>query len=322
MRTGLSSLRKSEFGVIQKKLQKLWWLLVFTALLMLGTLRVAYAQNWTVYNNIRYDLTTTQETADFYILNHGTNPTVVFIHGGGWETGDKSFYAGYYARLYANAGFNVVAINYRLASYSDPATQWNAQLQDAQEAMRFIRAVAPYFRIDTNRIAAAGDSAGAHLAVFLGSLNTCAADLAGGTDRCTSFSSFSSKANAVLDMFGPVDLTKPEMYNGIGSLALFGQRSYAQVPDLYQNASPIFSINGGSARTCIVQGLTDTTVPPPSQSYALRDALIANHVPYQLITYNGDHGFAGLSFIQRTQVDLRALNCMIGILHPNPLNAR
>jgi hypothetical protein len=103
----------------------------------------------------------------------------------------------------------------------------------------------------------------------LGSLNTCAADRAGGTDRCTSFSSFSSKANAVLDMFGPVDLTKPEMYNGVGSLALFGQRSYAQVPELYHDASPIFKIDGGSARTCIVQGLADTTVPP-SQSYELR----------------------------------------------------
>ena len=63
----------------------------------------------------------------------------MFIHGGGWQGGDKSAFSGYYARLYANAGFHVVSINYTLASYCDPTTQWNAQLQDAQEAIRLLR---------------------------------------------------------------------------------------------------------------------------------------------------------------------------------------
>jgi acetyl esterase/lipase len=73
--------------------------------------------------------------------------------------------------MFAMAGFNVVSINYRLASYGDRTTQWNAQLQDVQLAIRWLRQNANRFRIDPTRIGALGESAGGHLALFLGSLN-------------------------------------------------------------------------------------------------------------------------------------------------------
>ena len=44
----------------------------------------AHAQNWTVYTNVKYGLFE-QEVADFYLLNRGVNPLVIFIHGGGWQ---------------------------------------------------------------------------------------------------------------------------------------------------------------------------------------------------------------------------------------------
>jgi acetyl esterase/lipase len=46
--------------------------------------------------------------------------------------------------MFATAGFSVVSINYRLASYADPTAQWNAQLQDAQLAIRWLRQNAAY----------------------------------------------------------------------------------------------------------------------------------------------------------------------------------
>src|SRR2546430_2051971 len=63
------------------------------------------APNWTVYYNIKYGVTD-QETADLYLLNKGVNPVVVFIHGGAWQAGDKSNYAGFDAEMFAMAGFN------------------------------------------------------------------------------------------------------------------------------------------------------------------------------------------------------------------------
>src|ERR1700730_10227911 len=117
------------------------------------------APNWTVYYNIKYGVTD-QERADLYLLNKGVNPVVVFIHGGAWQAGDKSDYAGSYAEMYAMAGFHVVSINYRLASYGDRTTRWNAQLQDVQLAIRWLRQYASILRIDPTRIGALGESAG------------------------------------------------------------------------------------------------------------------------------------------------------------------
>ena len=115
------------------------------------------APNWTVYYNMNYgNGTVPQQTADLYLLNRGVNPVIVFIHGGAWQAGDKSAYAGYYAQLYAMAGFHVVSLNYRLAT-SDPAAQWNAQLQDVQLAIRWLRQYASMLRIDPTRIGAVGD---------------------------------------------------------------------------------------------------------------------------------------------------------------------
>jgi acetyl esterase/lipase len=191
--------------------------------------------NWTVYYNIKYGVTD-QETADLYLLNKGVNPVVVFIHGGAWQAGDKSNYAGSDAEMFAMAGFNVVSINYRLANYADRTTQWNAQLQDVQLAIRWLRQNANRFQIDPTRIGALGESAGGHLALFLGSLKGSVSNLSGGIDRSTYFPKQSPKVSAVVDMFGPTDLTQPAIYTWLAPLELFGGRSYFEVPNLYRDA--------------------------------------------------------------------------------------
>src|SRR5262245_378796 len=234
------------------------------------------APNWTVYYNVNYgDGTVPQQTADLYLLNRGINPAVMFIHGGAWEVGKKSDFAGYYAQLYAMAGFHVVSINYRLAS-SDPSTQWNAQLQDVQLAICWLRQNASTWRIDPNRIGAVGESAGAHLALFLGSLNSQVPDLSGGKDLsgfCGAQSPPQSpKVSAVVDMFGPTDLTQPAIYSWVQNLYLFNMTPYIKNQQLYHDASPIFVVSSQTAPTCIVQGTTDTVVPL-SQSIELRNKL-------------------------------------------------
>jgi dienelactone hydrolase len=97
-------------------------------------------------------------------------PAIVWIHGGGFTMGDKSSGAGM-ASFYAKLGYVAVSINYRLLSPTgcggnpDPTpTCVNAALgaqHDAQAAVRWLRANASTYRIDTTRIASAGASAGA-----------------------------------------------------------------------------------------------------------------------------------------------------------------
>jgi dienelactone hydrolase len=97
-------------------------------------------------------------------------PALIWIHGGGFTKGDKSSGAGK-ATLFAKLGYVAVSINYRLLSpvgcggNPDPTpTCVNAAIgaqHDAQAAVRWLRANASTYRIDTDRIAVSGGSAGA-----------------------------------------------------------------------------------------------------------------------------------------------------------------
>jgi acetyl esterase/lipase len=275
------------------------------------------APDWTIYYNVKYGVTD-QETADLYLLNQGVNPAVVFIHGGAWQAGDKSNFAGSGAEMFAMAGISVVSINYRLASYADPTTQWNAQLQDVQLAIRWLRQNASTLRIDPARIGAFGESAGGQLALFLGSLKESVSNPSGRIDRSAYFSKQSPQVSAVVDMYGPTDLTQPAIYTWLAPLALFGGRSYFEVPNLYHDASPIFVLSKNSAPACIVQGTADTVVPL-SQSTALRDRLSSLEVPFQWIPFSGGHAFAGLPSSSRTAVYKHALQCLSEYIHADPL---
>jgi acetyl esterase/lipase len=91
-------------------------------------------------------------------------PAILAIHGGGWRDGDKPFADGF-AREFCPHGYVVFSINYRLAGR--PNGTWPAQIQDVQKALKYIRANAARFRIDPNRIASLGVSAGGHLATMV-----------------------------------------------------------------------------------------------------------------------------------------------------------
>jgi acetyl esterase/lipase len=291
-----------------------------TAGLILASFRAGTAlaaPDWTIHYNVKYGVSD-QEKADLYLLNKGVNAAVVLIHGGAWEGGDKSNFSVSDAEMFATAGFSVVSINYRLASYADPTTQWNAQLQDAQLAIRWLRQNADVLRIDLARIGALGESAGGHLALFLGSLKESVSNLSGRIDRSAYFSKQSPQVSAVVDLFGPTDLTQPAIYTWLAPLALFGARSYFEVPNLYRDASPIFALGKKSAPTCIVQGITDTVVPL-SQSIELRDRLSSMGVPYQWIPFSGGHAFTGLPSSSRNAIYEHALQCLSEYLHPDPL---
>ena len=97
-------------------------------------------------------------------------PALVYVHGGGFTKGDKSGGAGR-ATFFARLGYVAVSINYRLLSpvgcggnpNPTPTCQQAAigAQHDAQAAVRWLRANAATYKIDTNRIAIDGASAGA-----------------------------------------------------------------------------------------------------------------------------------------------------------------
>jgi len=93
-------------------------------------------------------------------------PLIVFIHGGGFVSGDKSLVLGMHGmleRLLAQ-GFAVASINYR---YCGPGVPLPEPMRDAARAVQFLRANAPRWGIDRQRVALCGGSAGAGIALWL-----------------------------------------------------------------------------------------------------------------------------------------------------------
>ncbi len=237
----------------------------------------------------------------------GSRPGVLLIHGGGWTNGDKGEFA-QQCNYLASLGFVAATINYRLA----PAHIWPAQLVDTQLALRFLRANASTYALDSTRLCSWGSSSGSHLAVFLGVLATIYAG-----DEAQRDANQSVSVSCVVDEFGPVNLETYQETQSQRDLLhlLFGGATLQGNPALYHEASPYFDVSPQSAPTLIIQGTQDTVVPP-DQSQALQKALQQAQVPAPFISYTGAHGFAGLSGEQIQQIEAEEVSFLIGYEHP------
>lgn len=261
--------------------------------------------NWNVTKDVKYGLTD-EEKADFYLLNGGVKPAVVFIHGGGWMAGDKSVYEGR-AKKYALAGFHTFSINYRLAKFEDSSSQWDAQLQDVSHFIRWIRKNAVSLNVDPNRIAVCGDSAGAHLSLFLGCFKINPQG-----DRSHLLSDQSSAVSAVVNMFGPSDLSTPHMQYLLKSNALFGGKTEE---DVLFKSSPINYISTACAPICTIHGTKDEVVPY-SQAQNLKTKLDRFFIRNELVTYDGGHNLNEIPWYVQLFLDLKGLWFLTSILKP------
>ncbi len=228
-------------------------------------------------------------------LSNQPMPIAVYIHGGGWTSGDKSGGAGMIdsTELLAR-GYIVVSLDYRLA----PQYKWPAQIIDVKCAIRHLRANAATYRIDPNRIGVWGGSAGGHLVAMLGVTDKDAGFDAG------EYLDQSSRVRAVVDLFGPADL--PAMLTSramVVGQTVFGAKSNED--PILVKASPVTYISRDDPPFLILQGDKDTTVPP-EQSREFYDRLKAASVPATLvIVKNAGHGFAPVGgAINPTRIEL------------------
>lgn len=211
-------------------------------------------------------------------------PALVYVHGGGWTEGDKTWLD----RILSSGelalhGYTVVSINYRLS----PLHTWPAQIEDAKCAIRSLRANATRFNIDPDRIGVWGESAGGHLAAMLGMAGPDA-----GFEGTGGYAEQSSRVQAVVDMFGPSDLSAWKLdapQNSWTGMLLLGRRPDAETVRL---GSPITYASADDPPFLIMHGLKDPLVPS-SQSQELYSRLIEVGAPAQLVmVQNAGHVFA------------------------------
>ena len=91
----------------------------------------------------------------------GTLPAIVYLHGGGWVAGSLATHDGACAALAQDADAVVASFHYRRA----PESPYPAPNDDAYAALAWVAEHADALAVDRARIAVAGDSAGAHLAI-------------------------------------------------------------------------------------------------------------------------------------------------------------
>jgi acetyl esterase len=104
----------------------------------------------------------------------GPFPTVIVVHGGGWEAGDKNTYVPPLFPPLIRGGFAWFTINYRLS----PRFQHPAALDDVNAAILWVKRNAAAYKVDPARIALMGESAGGHLVALAGAKHTPATRVA------------------------------------------------------------------------------------------------------------------------------------------------
>jgi len=111
------------------------------------------------------------QTLDVYTPAEGKKqPVVVWIHGGGWHSGDKKD-VGKKPQAFADKGFVFVSINYRLQVWTDPHLSPGVTIkqitEDVAKAIHWTHDHAGDYGGDPNAIFVMGHSAGAQLAALV-----------------------------------------------------------------------------------------------------------------------------------------------------------
>lgn len=173
-------------------------------------------------------------------------PLLVFVHGGAWKKGDKHDYLIYLAS-YAQKGYITATVQYRLTDVA----KYPAQLHDVEDAVRWLKSHASEYHIDKDKVVMIGGSAGGHLVLMSAYTNTT---------EDVDENGISANVQAVVNFYGPSNLTDETAINASSVQYLIG-KTYEEAPELYKNASPLFSISKNIPPTLTFQGTLDELVP-------------------------------------------------------------
>lgn len=235
-------------------------------------------------------------------------PVLIYVHGGGWVTGDKTIHADSYIEntilKLVEKNYAVISIEYTLVSET---VHFPLPIQDTKDSIRWVRKNAGKYNFDTNNIGIFGASAGSHLAMLAAYTNDN--EFVGNPE----LSGYSAKVNYVVNNFGPTDMNKL-LHTRAGKIPVFFINLFAKnivelrskivlgisgydikkdrrkVVEYFKTISPVSYVNNG-VPTLILQGNKDKIVPM-QQSKKLNKELEKENIASTLtIVEDGTHGF-------------------------------
>ena len=226
-------------------------------------------------------------------------PGLLLVHGGGWQSGDRSQLK-YYGIQMARCGFVGVSCEYRLSGEAS----WPAQIEDVEAAFQWMGANTTKLGIDPDKICVTGNSAGAHLALMLG----CDRDDAGMGEG----TSAGAKCAAISAIYPP---TRLGFHKNMVEDKLFGKAGNDEVA---AKASPIHYADRNFPPTILIHGNADQVVPN-SESFNMYHALHKAGAGVELHIFDGaPHAFDRLPEFAKQCVQLIALFFDRKVVHPGP----
>lgn len=163
------------------------------------------------WKNIPYATISEAQKLDVYLPDQGNGPfpVILAIHGGAFKFGDKASSHMVFMLEGLKKGYAVISINYRMSGEAK-APQL---IHDVKAAVRWVRAHASEYKLNGNKIAAWGPSAGGHLSALVGT----SAEVKALEDFSLGNAAQSSRVQAVVDWFGPINfLTMDDQYDMLG----------------------------------------------------------------------------------------------------------
>lgn len=178
-------------------------------------------------------------------------PALLLVHGGGWNSGDLTLQIPL-AQAVAAKGYVAMPVEYRLS----PEAIYPAAVHDLKNAIRWIRANADKYNIDTTKIAISGCSAGGQLAALIGTTNGQK-----NYENQSEYSEYSTTVHAVINIDGISDFTVPEALENVNaslaknkipaSVKWLGG-SFDDNKETWIEASSVYHVTESSAPICFI----------------------------------------------------------------------
>lgn len=219
--------------------------------------------------DVKYGSQSESQKLDIYFPNEGEGPfpVIIAIHGGGFMQGDKTGTDLTAMLEGVNRGYAVVAVNYRLSGEAI----FPAAINDVKAAIRYVKANAEEYNLDSEKVAAWGGSAGGNLAALVGTSGDD--DSLNGEN--TENMEYTSEVQAVVDWYGQIDFLKlDEQFTESGITPKMGERSSDDSPESkyigenitenieqVEKANPTTYITKNDPAFFIQHGTADPNVP-------------------------------------------------------------
>ena len=181
-----------------------------------------------------------------------SRPAVLVVHGGGWRTGNRSQHYPLAQRL-AALGYVCFTPEYRLSTDA----LYPAAVHDIKSAVRWMRAHAKEYGIDTGKIAVLGFSAGGELAAFVGATNNIVRFEGDGCEL-----NYSSAVQAIVDMDGILSFVHPESGEGDDSRSTSAATHWFGYPKkdnpaLWEDASALTHVGAHTPPSLFINSAVD-----------------------------------------------------------------